>query len=64
MAKGLLVEEIVNWEGFAFEAVMIQLKDASEPVGALAYVTVGSHFQLSGFDVQFVEDVSRNVVSV
>lgn len=66
MEKGLSVEEMVRLdseeEGEAAE--MIQLKVASALVGDVAYVTEGSHFQLKGFEVQFVEVVSRKVVNV
>lgn len=61
MAKGLLVEDMVKLDP---EAVMIQLKVASELVGSSAYVTEGSHFQLALFEVQAVAAVSRKVVKV
>ena len=62
IAKGLLVEEIVNVEGEV--EFIIQLNVASEFVGELAYVTEGSHFQARGLDVQLAEVLSRNVVKV
>ena len=48
----------------ASAAEMIQLKVAWESVGEVAYVTEGSHFQLSALEVQLVEVVSRKVVKV
>ena len=67
MEKGLLVEEMVRLESELVSvsaAEMIQLKVAWALVGDVAYVTEGSHFQLSGLEVQFVEVVSRKVVNV
>ena len=67
MEKGLLVEEMVRLDAGAeveFAAEMIQLKVAWALVGEVAYVTEGSHFQLSGLEVQLVEVVSRKVVKV
>lgn len=61
MANGLLVEEIVR---LGPEAVMIQLKVASELVGFSENNTEGSHFQLALFEVQAVAAVSRKVVKV
>ena len=62
IAKGLSVEEMMNL--FGAVEVILQLNVASELVGELAYVTEGSHFHDEGFEVQFVEVVSRNVVKV
>jgi len=63
-AKGLSVEEIEKFDEVGLDAVTIQLKLASESTRSLAYVTAGSHFQLAEFEVQFVEEVSKNVVKV
>lgn len=69
MEKGLSVEEMVRLDvGSELEVEldpeMIQLKVAWELVGEVAYVTEGSHFQLSGLEVQLVVVVSRKVVNV
>lgn len=67
MEKGLLVEEMVRLDSeleLVSAAEMIQLKVAWALVGDVAYVTEGSHFQLSGLEVQLVEVVSRKVVKV
>ena len=63
MEKGLLVEEMVRLDAVS-AAEMIQLKVAWALVGEEAYVTEGSHFQLSGLEVQLVDVVSRKVVNV
>ena len=64
MAKGLSVEEMVKVGGLLDEAVITQLKVASELEGEEAYVTAGSHFQLASLEVQAVEVRSRKVVKV
>ena len=66
MAKGLSVEEMrrLDAELGSAEEEMIQLKMALELVGEVAYVTDGSHDQLSGLEVQLLDVVSRKVVKV
>ena len=67
MANGLSVEEMVRLDeesDLLSTAEMIQLKEARALCGEVAYVTEGSHFQLTGLEVQLAETVSRKVVKV